>query len=369
MRQPVHRSMLLPPESPGPARSRPWRSRLVAGVVVTTLSLSVAAPGEAGFKALLAQLVTYVNILVDEWEKHSRILEDHLEQAAGVMQPFTDIHAGVKELVDTTPDLFHSTARLVESYKAGLTDPGCYSIPPNCGFQADFLPPELRDVVYTARYGIPAGAQYTIAELEQFVFGANGYDRGSLGNVLTTIGHPRAAEIVRSTATLDYQETQSRWTSRRLRSAAARGAELVRQYLVTGPRDANGCPTSPTPNLIDQAAAADCLSATSNIASPLAASNAHLSPTEAGMIQASSLMSLVEMSALELETFAHQQEAVLAAEEAEERARRERAAAATQRLSCFESNGTIVYDDVTCGNAVSGDAFLNTQQSYLADSF
>ena len=109
------------------AISRLARSPVLRGASALVLVALIAArPArvDASFTALLTQTVQYVNILIDEWEKHSRILEDHLDRVTGVMQPFSDLHAGVRELTNTSR--LRGVLNLARGYRAALTDPDCY---------------------------------------------------------------------------------------------------------------------------------------------------------------------------------------------------------------------------------------------------
>ncbi len=327
--------------SPGVVR------RVVAAAVVLVFVAAVPRSADAGFLALLAQMKPYLNTLIDQWEKYSRILEDHMDSVAGVMQPFSDIHAGVEELMDTRG--LRGLYRLGDSYRATLTDPSCYRfpVPASCTAFADFTPPELRELYYTGVYAVEDGAR-TYRQFEEDVYGDGAlYTVPSVQEVLRVVGSAAAADpaAVEAAQRAEAAVNRNRWQLRRMRSLADRGSYLARQFLFRSDDGPDDCPTeSPVTStgavnrdatFLDQAVGADCLSSRANAGSPLE-QQAHLSSMESATLQAGSLISVVDMRMLELERLATGLAAELDAEEQAEAARRRRLERAANVLACGE---------------------------------
>jgi hypothetical protein len=332
----------------------------VAGAVVLVFSLTSAGGvrrSEAGFVAILAQTKTYLNILIDEWEKYSRILEDHLDKVTGIMQPFNEIHAGVREL--TNLNGLRGVYRMMDSYRASVSDPACfnpltYNSNFDCRLQRDFTPPELRRVRYRASAAIADGA-YTLENLEDRVFGSG---RETIQEVLVgTV--PGAAD---TRARIERNIERNRWQLRRIRSIGSRSRYAARQFQRWGgaERRMSGPPgtecsaldvsdplgpdgvagTHDDPTILDQAMNADCKGAAGSVNDPLD-EQAHLSEIEAKTLQVAGVMGVVEMAALRAEEeAAREAEALRAAERVEEQRRRENQR--VQRgLDCFAAGQSL----------------------------
>ncbi|MYH29598.1 MAG: hypothetical protein F4137_12265 [Acidobacteria bacterium] len=340
----------------------------VAGALVLVFSLTSAGGvrrSEAGFVAILAQTKTYLNILIDEWEKYSRILEDHLDKVTGVMQPFSEIHAGVREL--TNVHQLRGVYRMMDSYRASVTDPACYasgsSWTSTCSFQRDFEPPDLREVRVAAHAGVAAG-QYTLHRLEGEIFDRSG-SRTVQETVRTVLGvvDPELANIQRR---IEMNVDRHRWQVRRIRSIGNRGRYAARNFQRWGgpARRLAGTPgmecsaldvsdldgpdgvagTHDDPTILDQALNADCLGSAAHVDDPLA-EQAHLSEMEAKTLRTAGLVGVVEMSALEVERqVVRDAEALASAERVEEQRRRE-VERHRQRLNCVATTGSFAYVD------------------------
>ena len=362
------------------ARRRGGLRWCAAGVLVLLFSLTSAGGvrrSEAGFVAILAQTKVYLNILIDEWEKYSRILEDHLDKVTGVMQPFNEIHAGVREL--TNLNRLRGVYRMMDAYRASVSDPRCfnplvYSGAGNCSFQREFTPPEYYEVQMHARYGISDG-MYTLERLEGEVFDRPGIDtvQEAAMTLLGMYQPEAAAEVARTQARIERNVQRNRWQLRRIRTLANRGRYAGRNFQRWGGTQravgAAGCsaldvsvPEGPDgvagthddPTILDQAMNADCLDASSNLDDPLA-EQAHLSEMEAKTLRAASMAGIVEMAALEVEQQVARDEAALASAERAEEQRRRELTRLRQRFDCFAATGSVAYVDSAgaCGAVVS----------------
>ena len=372
MRSLEPRSILLPPDYEEQQRAarrarrrRLFRSplfRTVLGVFVVVAVVARPVPVQGSFQSLLVQTIEYVSILVDEFEKHSRVLEEHLDRATGMMQPFSDIHAGVTELMDTRGLM--RTMRMVDSYRSSVANPECYrSFPPpaGCELQADFTPPEARSVLYTARRGFhDATDPMTLFELEEYAFTPSGLFKGMTDALRFSGNAELAADIADTDARIAANRKRARWNVRRARSVQHRAGHASRLHLYKGETGPDGCPitpialtdaegnevdVAPDTTIFDQVIAADCLSSSANVGSPTE-SQAHLSEAEAGTLQTASLIGMADMVALDLEGIALQQGARIEGQARADARRRDRLAATMRRLSCLDGpNPTIAYSD------------------------
>ena len=126
-------------------RRRHFRKRAsfaFAGILVLLAGVLRPPAADASWVAMLSQATATVNEALDQWEKHTRMLEDWMDQASGMMQPFTELHAGYKELTDTRR--LRSMARMGQVYRAGLSDPACWNPTGDCKAVRDFVPAEIR---------------------------------------------------------------------------------------------------------------------------------------------------------------------------------------------------------------------------------
>lgn len=366
--------MLLPPDYEArracrrmAAISRLARSpllRAASALVLVALILARPARVDASFTALLTQTVQYVNILIDEWEKHSRILEDHLDRVTGVMQPFSDLHAGVRELTNTSR--LRGVLNLARGYRAALTDPDCYRsypVPPDCGLLYDFEPPELRSTYYNGRYTIVNG-RYTAQQLEDAVYDPDYFDLGT--RLYSFVNPSLAAEILRTRIRIEGNINRTRWNLRRGRALTHRARYLSSDFLYMGERGADDCPVDPITDadgnmasgdvtFMDQIAAADCLSARANVHTPLA-EGAHLSQAEAATIQTGAMLGQADLAAVQLEADTEaDRRRLLAAERAEAR-RREQLRRRETRLGCLQADDpTLLYAESGGGCGVRAD--------------
>ncbi len=357
------RSMLLPPdyEARRSAARRhrlqaivrsPWLRGVCAGVFLVAV-ISRPVPAAASFSALLTQTIAYVNILIDEWEKHSRILEDHLDRVSGVMQPFSELHAGVRELTDTRG--IRSLLRVGQAYRASILDPSCFTGPrlmgtaPPCTLVQDFLPPEVGGVYMDGVYAVDAAA-YTPQALEQYAHSAAAGGWRTVRDVLSVIPHPLAQATVDTGTRVERNIWRNAWQMRRIRSLANRSQYVGSQYLYSARLDpATGCPDvdiATDGTVLDQARGADCLDPAAHVGSPLEESSAHLSSGEADTLQTASMFGIVDQQVIELEHAALQVERRNASEQRAEARRRRRLQRVEHTFDCLATGeATLAYND------------------------
>ena len=349
----------------------------VAGVLVLAFSLTSAGGvrrSEAGFVAILAQTKTYLNILIDEWEKYSRILEDHLDKVTGVLQPFNEIHAGVREL--TNLNRLRGVYRMMDAYRASVSDPRCfnplvYNIQGNCALQRDFTPPDVRELQMQGRLGIADG-RYTYQRLEDQVFDRPGVRtvQDAVIGILGVYDPAAAADVVRTGQRIESNIVRNRWQIRRMRSLASRGSYAARNFQrwggperrlvgapgaecsaldVSNPDGPDGVSgTHDDPTILDQAMNVDCLGSSGSVDDPLA-EQAHVSEIEAKTLRTAGMVGVVEMAALDVERqVTRDAEALASAERVEEQRRRE-LERYRQRLNCVATTGSFAYVDSSGG--------------------
>ena len=354
---------------------------VAAGGVVLVFSLTPAGgvrSSEAGFVALLGQTMTYLNILIDEWEKYSRILEDHLDKVTGVLQPFSDIHAGIREVTDLNG--LRGVYRMTDAYRASVTDPACwnpsiYNAATPCALQREFTPPEAYEVWWEARHGLADG-RYTFERLEGRVF-----DRSPLDTVQEAVmpllqAHDpgSAAEVRRTQARVERNVERNRWRIRRIRTLGNRARYAARNFQrwggagravagaagcgsidVSVPEGADGVSgTHDDPTILDQALNADCLDAAAHLDRPLT-EQAHLSEMEAKTLRAAGIAGLVEMAAVDLEQEAVRNAAAVDSAERVEEQRRRALTRLRRRLDCVGVTGSFAYVGAggACGAVLS----------------
>ncbi len=361
------RSMLLPPDweerRAAERRARrsallrsPWTRGLSAACLIVVLVVR-PAPVDGSFSVMLGQVTAQVNILIDQWEKHTRILEDHLDKVSGVMQPFSELHAGVRELTDLSG--LRSLLSLGRAYRASLLDPACFRYPvgTGCTLVQDFVPPEVRQVQWMGQYAIDDG-MYTAEQLERYAHGTAAGEWSTISEVLNASGVPVLGDLADTTNRTQRTVWNARWEARRVRSISSRYRHVGRQFLHTGypGRDPADCPGFATggavpadATLMDQAAAADCLDPLANADQPLEQAAAHVSEVEADTLQTASTFGVVDMAALELEQAASGIESRNRAEESAEAARRRKLGRLRNTLPCVAPGGgaepTLAYAD------------------------
>ena len=154
------------------SRRRQYRRR--AALVWTCIGVLVLAGlrptgADASWVAMKAKAVAQVRESVDLWEKHTRQLEDWMDQASGMMQPFSELHAGYRELTDLRG--VKRLSRMGQVYRSNVSNPDCFMPGSlgNCTLMRDFMPSTIR-VIQADGHAILGDAQNT----------ADGYSWGQL---------------------------------------------------------------------------------------------------------------------------------------------------------------------------------------------
>ena len=131
------------------ARRRLYRRR--AAVVWMSICVVVLAGfrptgADASWVAMQAKAVAQVREGVDLWEKHTRQLEDWMDKASGMIQPFSDLHAGYRELTDLRG--VKRLGKMGQVYRANLSNPDCFKPGNigNCSAVRDFVPSSIRRI-------------------------------------------------------------------------------------------------------------------------------------------------------------------------------------------------------------------------------
>ena len=131
------------------SRRRLYRRRATAvWITIGVLVVAGLRPtgADASWVAMKAKAVAQVRESVDLWEKHTRQLEDWMDRASGMMQPFSDLHAGYRELTDLRG--IKRFGKMGQVYRANVTNPECF-MPGNigsCSAMADFVPSSIREI-------------------------------------------------------------------------------------------------------------------------------------------------------------------------------------------------------------------------------
>ena len=165
------------------SRRRLYRRRAaVAWAFIAILLVGGLRPtdAEASWVALLTKAIAQVREGVDLWEKHTRQLEDWMDKASGMMQPFSELHAGYRELTDLSG--IKRLARTGQVYRANVQNPECF-MPGSlgsCPAVGDFMPSSLRRMQSDAHRIL--GASSNIAD---------GYSWGELEAVIRRTGGTR----------------------------------------------------------------------------------------------------------------------------------------------------------------------------------
>ena len=330
-------------------RARRFRRRAGFGVGLLGFVLWTAASpptAEASWVAMWAKATAQLREGIDLWEKHTRQLEDYMDQASGMVQPFTDLHAGYKELTDLRG--IKRLARMGDAYRAEIGNPDCWNVVrANCGIVADFIPTEMRfiDDQGLAILGQSSNVTdgFSFGELEAAI---RSTARGNgVGGQWLTEDAPAwvrdsvdlTGDLQRTIARVQYNKARAYRTVRRGQSLASRyqhlGNDVMRVTKATG--SGSGLLSTPgqnsryvrsavddsvecnagsaamsmvagigaDPTILAQVIEMDCNGGADASGNPLAAlaPGAHQSPTELATVQAGLAIWHAHMTAVELE--------------------------------------------------------------------
>ena len=129
-----------------------------AAVLLFAAAVFFAAPRDASaqWPKILASVIENVNQLTDQFEKHSRIIEDHLAQATGLVGSFSSLNQAWRS--------WHSGSaygrrgdRMVDVFHAHVADPNCYhrrsvAGAAACTTMSAFIPNGARQLMWKLPY-------------------------------------------------------------------------------------------------------------------------------------------------------------------------------------------------------------------------
>ena len=232
-------------------RRRSFRRRaacFVAAAVVIVYQAAAPAPANAAWVAMISKVFAEIREAIDIWEKHTRQFEDYMDQAAGMVQPFTDLHAGYKELTDLRG--LRSLARLGDAYRSQIVGGDCFSMDSvtggrDCQILREFVPSDIRTIddgaaaMFGTAVGIVGG--FRLPELEAVL--RAGLEReggvgggGILGGDHQVPGRVRDVfdsfeELKRTNARVQYNKARLYANLNRSRGFAARYEHLAHDLL------------------------------------------------------------------------------------------------------------------------------------------
>ena len=219
------------------SRRRLYRRRAAtAWVFIVILAVGGLRPtdAEASWVALLTKAVAQVREGVDLWEKHTRQLEDWMDKASGMMQPFSDLHAGYRELTDLRG--VKRLAKTGQVYRANLQNPDCF-IPgrlSTCATGRDFIPSSLRRMEGDARGIIGSSLNvadgYSWGELEGLIRRTSTTRDGGSGQWIDGSTPPWVGDTVSAWDDLDYSLDRVRHHKIRMFRNVRRATGLAERY-------------------------------------------------------------------------------------------------------------------------------------------
>ena len=103
---------------------RSVRRPLLVAVAVAGVLLGRPPAAEASFAAMLTHVIAAVNTAIDTWEKHTRILEDHLDHVGGLTQSFSSLNSAFTTVLQSRG--LSNRFRLIDVARAEYLAPNCF---------------------------------------------------------------------------------------------------------------------------------------------------------------------------------------------------------------------------------------------------
>ena len=100
------------------------RRHFVASALLVVLLAAAPPVASASFSAMLAHVIEAVNTAVDIWEKHTRVIEDHLDYAGGLSSSFGTVNTAFQSALATAG--LQSRFRLLDIGRSEYFDASCF---------------------------------------------------------------------------------------------------------------------------------------------------------------------------------------------------------------------------------------------------
>ena len=338
-------------------RARLTRSRRpLAAPFALAVVLLLGAPqaSSAQWSAMLPLVIENIHQAIDTWERHSRILEDHLDKAAGVQNAFNDLNLAYTNVRSGFGMPLHARPpRFGDLYRAGLVDNRCFRY----DSATRYAECELRSFLDQDDLN---RFRYNLRRLPRTIDGLRDYGdyewaiREGLPDVLDRMDLPPGpvGDVVRQIPDIvdvyDRAErafNASRWRARRMASVVESGRRAGRQVLQDDRRSrANpvsdfldclnlGGASQPR-TLLAVANDADCTRSESTNIDPRGGGDhtQNVSPNEAANLELQALIVQTTMLASQVESAALVREAGVGFSQEIEDARRENFARRISRI-------------------------------------
>ena len=253
---------------------RSWLALLLSLAVLAAVSPRVHA---STWAAMLAKVVEAVNTSTDIWEKHTRVIEDHLDQAGGLAQSFGDVNATFQTAIAATG--LQSHFKFLDVARSEYFSSDCFQGSWSaCAQMSVFQDAVGEQLDWRVGYVLGTGAQ-TYSELERDIrFAWNGLRLQpgyapagaafALAEHISRLDIYDEVEASRQRAAANYRRARHR--ARAKQDGIAAGRRAARQFLYHDAGEAggfslsrtlgkmSGCPTDTPETVLGQAYLADC---------------------------------------------------------------------------------------------------------------
>ena len=97
---------------------------VTVGLLVVVLLIGRPVRAEGSFVAMLAYVIEAVNVSIDTWEKHTRMIEDHLDYVGGLTQSFSDVNDVFRTVVNNRG--LRNRFRILDIARSEWYAPNCF---------------------------------------------------------------------------------------------------------------------------------------------------------------------------------------------------------------------------------------------------